>query len=63
MELPKVISFDVGEEAKLPPSTASFFCNAQGQEIVKAFIKEYFQIYDSGKVHNFLKKLLKKRQK
>lgn len=50
--LPKVISFDVGQEEKLPSSTSSFFCEAQGQDIVKAFINEYFQIYDSGSRQN-----------
>lgn len=48
VELPPVISFEVDkEETKLPLSQASFICNQEGLSVMKAFLTQYFQIYDS----------------
>lgn len=50
MELPPVISFDVAAEliTQLPTPQAAFICNPDGRGIVKAFLSQYFAIYDSG---------------
>lgn len=48
MELPPVISFDVGVESKLPSPQAAYICNQDGLGIVKAFLSQYFALYDSG---------------
>ncbi|EEB13089.1 Nuclear RNA export factor, putative [Pediculus humanus corporis] len=49
MELPPVISFDVAAEliTQLPTPQAAFICNPDGRGIVKAFLSQYFAIYDS----------------
>ncbi|XP_073983229.1 nuclear RNA export factor 1-like isoform X2 [Rhodnius prolixus] len=49
VELPPPILFDVeDEDCKLPPSQASFMCDPdRGASVVRAFLEQYYQIYDS----------------
>lgn len=43
-----MISFDVGEESKLPVPQAYFICNPEGGGFVPEFLKQYIAMYDSG---------------
>ncbi|CAH0393774.1 unnamed protein product [Bemisia tabaci] len=47
IDLPPVITFDAGTPAKLLPAQASFLCSPEGQAVIKPFIQQYFEIYDS----------------
>ncbi|XP_049287410.1 nuclear RNA export factor 1-like [Anopheles funestus] len=47
-ELPPPISFDIPEDdMKLPEAKASFLCDANGSDIVRQFLEQYYAIYDS----------------
>ncbi|KAK9511774.1 hypothetical protein O3M35_000373 [Rhynocoris fuscipes] len=47
VDLPPPILFDVGDNTKLPPSQASFLCDPdRGASFVRAFLEQYYQIYD-----------------
>ncbi|XP_044729790.1 nuclear RNA export factor 1-like [Chrysoperla carnea] len=48
VDLPPPIVFDVTEECKLPPTNQTFLCNDAGGDIVRVFLKQYFEIYDSN---------------
>lgn len=47
VDLPPPISFDIQEEVHLPPTQQNFICNAEGQDIVRKFLEQYFLIFDS----------------
>lgn len=47
IDLPPPISFDIQEEHHLPPPQQTFLCNADGGSIVRLFLEQYFQIYDT----------------
>jgi len=47
VDLPPPILFDIEEEAKLPPTQASFMCDGAGSEMAKTFIEQYYCLYDS----------------
>ncbi|KAL0280869.1 UNVERIFIED_CONTAM: hypothetical protein PYX00_002033 [Menopon gallinae] len=50
VELPPVISFDVGEEeSKLPTPKGYFICNPEGGGFVPEFLKQFIAMYDSDK--------------
>ncbi|KAM8720738.1 hypothetical protein ACLKA7_006730 [Drosophila subpalustris] len=44
---PQVI-FDLNESGVLPPAKASFLCDSAGAEVVRQFLDQYFNIFDSG---------------
>ncbi|KAK4874726.1 hypothetical protein RN001_014086 [Aquatica leii] len=48
IDLPPPIGFDIAEEVHLPTSVQTYLCNAEGQEIVRQFLEQYFEIFDSG---------------
>ncbi|KAH8400462.1 hypothetical protein KR222_000452 [Zaprionus bogoriensis] len=41
-------TFDMSESAVLPPGKASFLCDSAGAEVVRQFLEQYFNIFDSG---------------
>ncbi|KAL1131964.1 hypothetical protein AAG570_011575, partial [Ranatra chinensis] len=47
VDLPPPILFDIEDEGKLPKSQASFMCDISGSELVRQFLQQYYQIYDS----------------
>ncbi len=48
MELPPVISFDIGaEDVALPPSSGSWFVSDEARQIVLVFLEQYLSVYDS----------------
>ena len=48
MELPTVISFDIGaEDVALPPSSGSWFISDEARKIVLVFLEQYLTVYDS----------------
>lgn len=52
VELPPPVKFDLDDsetEIKLPPPCRTFFSNAQYSDIVLAFLKQYFEVFDSDK--------------
>lgn len=48
-DLPPQIGFDIEDEttAKIPTPNASFLCNPDGANMVREFLKAYYDIYDS----------------
>ncbi|XP_031353729.1 nuclear RNA export factor 1 isoform X2 [Photinus pyralis] len=48
IDLPPPIGFDIAEEVRLPPSVQTYLCNAEAQGIVRQFLEQYFQVFDSG---------------
>ncbi|GFR93143.1 nuclear RNA export factor 1 [Elysia marginata] len=48
-ELPPPITFDLDTELKLPESQGSYFMNDDIKNLVVAFIKDYFTVYDSDR--------------
>lgn len=46
-DLPPEIGFDVGTTVDLPPEQESFFPNPEVKGLVEAFLKIYFDLYDS----------------
>ncbi|XP_030753850.1 nuclear RNA export factor 1-like [Sitophilus oryzae] len=47
IDLPPPISFDISEETHLPDGQQTFLCNSEGEVIVRQFLEQYFQIYDT----------------
>ena len=47
-DLPPMIGFDVSEDSKLPAPKASYLCDYAGAEIVRQFLEQYYNIFDSG---------------
>ncbi|KAI9557098.1 hypothetical protein GHT06_016896 [Daphnia sinensis] len=48
VDLPPVISFDIGtEDATLPPSSGSWFVSDEARQIVLVFLEQYLTVYDS----------------
>ncbi|XP_064537166.1 nuclear RNA export factor 1 [Drosophila montana] len=45
--LPPQVHFDLNESAVLPPAKASFLCDSAGAEVVRQFLDQYFNIFDS----------------
>ncbi|KAF5288344.1 hypothetical protein FQR65_LT12079 [Abscondita terminalis] len=48
IDLPPPIGFDIAEEVHLPATLQTYLCNADGQEIVRQFLEQYFEIFDSN---------------
>ncbi|XP_074032061.1 nuclear RNA export factor 1 [Leptinotarsa decemlineata] len=46
-DLPPPISFDIVEEHHLPAPCPMYLCHEDGNVIVRQFLQQYFQIYDS----------------
>ncbi|XP_033733776.1 nuclear RNA export factor 1-like [Pecten maximus] len=46
-DLPPPITFDLETSTELPAAKGSFFLNAEIQEVLVKFLKEYFTVYDS----------------
>ena len=48
IDLPPVISFDVGaEDVSMPSSKGSYFVSEQSQQVAVLFLQQYLSIYDS----------------
>jgi nuclear RNA export factor len=48
VELPPIISFDIGaEDVALPPSSGSWFISDEARQIVLVFLEQYLSVYDS----------------
>ncbi|KAL1494139.1 hypothetical protein ABEB36_009785 [Hypothenemus hampei] len=47
IDLPPPITFDINEEGTMPDAQQTFLCNVEGEGIVRQFLEQYFQIYDS----------------
>lgn len=48
VDLPPVISFDIGtEDVSLPPSSGSWFVSDEARQIVLVFLEQYLTVYDS----------------
>lgn len=48
VELPPVISFDIGtEDVSLPPSSSSWIVSDEARQIVLVFLEQYLTVYDS----------------
>lgn len=48
VELPPVISFDIGaEDMQLPASKGSFFVSEEGRRVVLLFLQQYLSVYDA----------------
>ncbi|XP_019881507.1 nuclear RNA export factor 1 isoform X2 [Aethina tumida] len=47
VDLEPPISFDIQDEIKIPPSKQTFLCNTEGEAIVRQFLAQYYQLYDS----------------
>jgi nuclear RNA export factor len=46
-DLAPPILFDVNEDFKLPSSKGSFLCAQGGMTMVRQFLEQYYQLYDS----------------
>ncbi|PSN57824.1 Nuclear RNA export factor 1 [Blattella germanica] len=47
IDLPPPIVFDVNDDLDLPPSKANFLINEEGMKVVRPFLEQYYQLYDS----------------
>ncbi|KAF5277675.1 hypothetical protein FQA39_LY18444 [Lamprigera yunnana] len=48
VDLPAPIGFDIAQEMTLPPIIQTYLCNSSGQDIVRQFLQQYFDIFDSN---------------
>ncbi|XP_054261590.1 nuclear RNA export factor 1-like [Macrosteles quadrilineatus] len=46
-DVPKAITFNVEEEIALPKSQGSFLCAPAAADVIKPFLQQYYQLYDS----------------
>jgi nuclear RNA export factor len=46
-DLSPPILFDVNEDLKLPRSQGSYLCAPEGMTVVRQFLEQYYQLYDS----------------
>ncbi|XP_017852051.1 nuclear RNA export factor 1 [Drosophila busckii] len=46
--LPPLVEFDIVDNAALPTAKASYLCDSGGAEVVRQFLDQYFNIFDSG---------------
>ena len=47
VDLPPIISFDIGsEDIALPPSTGSWFISQDAKPVVLVFLEQYLSVYD-----------------
>jgi len=46
-DVPRAITFNVEEEIALPKSQGSFLCTPAAADVIKPFLQQYYQLYDS----------------
>ncbi|XP_021921286.1 nuclear RNA export factor 1-like [Zootermopsis nevadensis] len=49
VDLPPPILFDVNEDLQLPKSKGNYLCTEEGLNMVRQFLEQFYQLYDSDK--------------